>query len=131
MLNQYKRTYKAVGNGKSSYVNRVEVEIYYNKGGMNYWYGKPEQRGYYFGISGHHIYESNGIVSIETHLFGGAQGIKCCVVPCERQSKKRYESAKAQIDELTDRFLGQWLVDNDIILESLEYEVEESDLFKR
>ena len=130
MLNDYKRTYKAVGNGKSGYVNRVEVGIYYYKGGMNYWYGKPEPRGYYFHIGGYRLIDhGNGLYSREIHAFGGATGNKYCILPCERQSKKRYEEAKAQVDELTDRLLGRWLEENDIILESLEYEVEERDRY--
>lgn len=130
MLNELTRTYKAVGNGKASYINRVDVGIFYNKGGMNYFYSKPEERGYYFHIRAYRLIDhGNGLFSEEHHLLGGAQGVKYCILPCERQSKKRYESAKAQIDELIDKLLGRWLEENDIILESLEYEAEERDRF--
>ena len=132
MLNCYTRTYKAAGNGDASYVNRVEVEVYYAKGGINYFTYKNEPRGYYFSISGHKLVDhGNGLLSREFIIGKGAQGQKWCILPCERQSKKRYEEAKAQIDELIDRFLGRWLEENDIILESLEYEVEERDRINR
>jgi len=128
MLNEYTRTYKAVGNGDTSYVNRVEVGVYYLKGGWNMWYGKPEPRGYYFHIAGYGLIDhGSGLLSRETRIGKGAQGHKYCIVPCERQSKKRYESAKAMVDELTDKLLGRWLEENDIVLESMEYEVEERD----
>ena len=128
MLNEYTRTYKAVGNGNTSYVNRVEVSVFYYKGGHNWFYGGYEDRGYYFSIDGYGLEDhGNGLFSRELHIGKGAQGHKWCILPCERQSKKRYESAKAQIDELTDKLLGRWLEENDIVLESMEYEVEERD----
>lgn len=123
MLNTYKRYYKAEGNE----INRVEVSIYYSKGGMNYWTYRVEPRGYYFSIGADKRTVRNGIETIQFSFEQAMKGIKDCILPCERQSKKRYESAKSQIDMLTDRFLMDWCARNGITITDGNYEVEEYD----
>lgn len=123
MLNTYKRYYKAEGNE----INRVEVSIYYSKGGMNYWTYRVEPRGYYFSIGADKRTVRNGIETIQFSFGQAMKGIKDCILPCERQSKKRYESAKSQIDVLTDRFLMDWCARNGITITDDNYEVEEYD----
>lgn len=120
MLNEYKRTYQAEGNG----INTVEVTIDYYKGGMNYWYGRPEERGYYFHIQGYKVEESHGLVTRSFGIGIGPQGMKTCILPCERQSKKRYETAKARMDELVGVYLADWCKRNDVIV-SDEYRTTE------
>lgn len=127
MLNNYRRYYKAEGKD----INRVEVSIYYDKGGMNYWYGKPEQRGYYFSIGADKRTVRNGIETIEFSFGQAMKGVKDCILPCERQSKKRYEEAKSQMDGLIDRYLMQWCERNGITITDYEYDVEEYDGINR
>ena len=117
MMNEYKRTYKVEGKG----ANTAEVSIYYSKGGMNYWTYRNEPRGYYFQI---HFCEVHEHENYTVHTFGigtGPQGMKSLVLPCERQSKKRFETACSQIDECIEQFLADSLKANDLTLVSNEY----------
>jgi hypothetical protein len=127
MLNNYRRFYKAEGKG----INRVEVSIYYSKGGINYFTYKNEPRGYYFSIGADKRTVRGGIETVEFSFHQAMKGVKDCILPCERQSKKRYEEAKAQIDGLIDRYLMDWCKRNDITITDYEYTVEEYDGINR
>lgn len=123
MLNEYKRIYKASGNG----INTVEVTIDYRKGGMNYWYGNNEPRGYYFSVQGYKVEVSGGFISRSFGIGRGPQGEKACILPCERQSKKRYETAKAMMDDLVAEHLADWCERNGVTIEDNEFKVTESE----
>lgn len=114
MLNDITRTYKAEGHD----INVVEVSIHYRKGGMNYFTYRNEPRGYYFSIQP--FFDSGN-----TRMFKAFSGVKDCILPCERQSKKRYETAKAMMDDLVNEYLDSWCKGNNVTLLSDEYEVKE------
>lgn len=119
MLNDITRTYKAEGHD----INVVEVSIYYSKGGMNYFTYRNEPRGYYFSIQPYLDSDlGNGVTG---RMFRAFSGMKDCVLPCERQSKKRYETAKAMMDDLVNEYLDSWCKGNNVTLLSDEYEVKE------
>lgn len=69
--------------------NFIKVKTSYNLGGMNYWTGKPEKRGYYLVVM---PVEKRGIMEGMT-MFSG---IKECIKEVKRQSAK----AEAEADEL-------------------------------
>lgn len=121
MLNDCKRTYKAEGHN----INRVDAEIRYDKGGWSYMSGTERPRGYYFSLRGYeYVDHGNGIISQRYAMFGN--GASECVLPCERQSKKRYEMAKAMMDDLIDEYLANWCKRNSITITDYDYEQTES-----
>lgn len=111
MLNTMTRTYEANGDG----INKLDVEIRYEKGGWSYAMGRPSERGYYFSVT---PYEDDG-TWVRYRMFAGS---KTCVLPCQRQSKKRFEEACAMLDHLTELYLPSWLEENNITI-SDEYVV--------
>ena len=122
MFNNCKRTYKAEGNG----INTVEVTVDYTKGGINYFYGNEYPRGYYFNISGYQV-EDHGWYTTKSFTMGsGPKTFSDCILPCERQSKKRYETAKGMMDDLVDRYLAEWCERNDVTITDYDYEQTES-----
>lgn len=70
--------------------NFIKVDTYYNLGGMNYWTGKNERRGYYLMVT---PVEKRGIMESVT-IF---TGIKECIKEVKRQSAK----AEAEADEIS------------------------------
>lgn len=96
-----------------STTNAVEISLYYSKGGMNYFTGRVETRGYYAAVS---PVERKGNMITLTAFSGG----KRCVVPVSRQSKsKEAEFIRNAKDAIKDIFNALWddgtnLVDGDI-----------------
>lgn len=121
LINNCKRTYKADGHN----INRVDAEIYYDKGGWSYMTGKERPRGYYFSLRGYEFVDhGNGIISECYSVFGN--GECSCILPCERQSKKRYETAKAQMDDLVNECLANWCDRHGITITDYDYQQTES-----
>lgn len=121
MINECKRSYKATGNG----INTVQVTVDYTKGGINYFYGNTYPRGYYFNISGRMI-EDHGWYVTESFTMGrGPKTFSDCILPCERQTKKRYETAKAMMDDLTDKYLAAWCERNGVTITDYDFAEEE------
>ncbi len=114
MINEYTRKFMAEGHD----VNVVECSIYYSKGGMNYFTGRDEGRGYYFSISP--FYDRGNC-----RQYRGFSGAKTLVLPCDRQSKGRYQKAKSMMDDLVAAYLDGFCGDRGIRLLSHEYEASE------
>lgn len=114
MAKSYTRTYKVEGKG----VNRLDASITYALGGVNYFTYKNEPRGYYFSLQ---PWESDGV----WRKFVAFSGVKKCVLPCNRQSKKRFEEAKAMLGSLIDEHMEEFCAENALTLVSAEYEEEE------
>jgi len=124
MINTCTRTFEIVNNDA---YNRIDAKIYYDLGGVNYFFGTVEQRGYYFSINPYRLIDhGNGIFSRETIISptAGTTGEKTCILPVTRQSKKRYEEAKAQLDELIERFLEPYCNEHGLVLGEMVKEVE-------
>ena len=66
--------------------NFLKIEIYYNIGGMNYFTGRAENRGYYISVSP--VYK-DGILESYTSFTG----IKQCLSTVSRKSEKAYNNA--------------------------------------
>ena len=114
MAKRYTRTYKVEGEG----VNRLDAEVYYDLGGMNYFTGRVESRGYWFSLQ---PYESDGIC----RSFVAFSGVKTCVLPCGRQSAKRFEEAKGMLDALIDEHMAAFCAENALTLVGDGYEESE------
>ena len=66
-------------------VNTLKVELYYNKGGMNYFTSNSEPRGLYLSVSPVTVHE--GSVT-----FTAFSGIKKCVKQMERFNQKQFDN---------------------------------------
>ncbi len=79
--------------------NKLEIEVYYSLGGMNYFTGSNEQRGYYLSVTP--VKREREWVT--TTAF---TGIKALLLPVTRKSDKAYEQAcelaKSKEQELID-----------------------------
>ena len=76
--------------------NFIKIEVYYHLGGMNYFTGRAENRGYYISVSP--VYK-NGI----TESYTSFTGIKQCIKTVSRKSEKAYNDAvNAAPDVLPD-----------------------------
>jgi len=114
MAKSYTRTYKVEGKG----VNRLDASITYALGGMNYFTYRDEPRGYYFSLQ---PWESDGV----WRKFAAFSGVKKCVLPCGRQSAKRFEEAKGMLDALIDEHMAAFCEENALTLMGMEYEESE------
>lgn len=95
----------------------LKIEVYYDKGGMNYFSGRPEERGYYASVSPVKIERRpNGITTEE---YGAFSGIKTLVLRVARQSPKAEKEAEMlaqeRIPELKNYVLGK-MKDKGIIM---------------
>lgn len=82
-------------------VNNIKIEIYYSKGGLNYFTSRNEQRGLYVSVSP--VKRETIIGNIVTESYAGFSGIKECVLPLNKFSSKTCENF--QIDESTKQKL--------------------------
>lgn len=89
MINTCTRTYEATGPG----VNALDCEVRYELGGRSWGTDEMLPRGYYFSMQP--IMRKGNVVS-----FTAFSGEKNCIIECGRQSAKRYEQAKAMLDDL-------------------------------
>lgn len=72
----------------NSEVNTIDVEVYYSKGGMNYFTGKVEPRGYYMQASPVKVEKRNGY---EITTYTAFTGIKNLISETKRFGKKAFE----------------------------------------
>lgn len=79
--------------------NKITTEIYYNKGGLNYFTSNNEKRGYYFSI----MPEEHTNDGFKTYT--GFSGVKTCILEVTRKSKSAYEKAKAMLDTYENEYL--------------------------
>ena len=81
-----------VANPDLQTVTHIEVSVSYTKGGSNYWSGGQDRRGYYMIVKP---------IRIQGNMMGftlGA-GLKRLIEQVERLNKKRFELAKAKVEE--------------------------------
>ena len=79
----------------------LKCELYYSLGGMNYFTGKTEARGYYVSVSP--VERSNGWES-----YTAFSGWKKCVVECARKGKKAEAKALEVYEAAKQEMLGRF-----------------------
>ena len=89
--------------------NFLKVELYYSLGGYNYFTYKEEPRGYYLSATPVEREEKYGCVMESVVAFSG---IKQCIVPCSRQSKKREAEALEKMGGYKDELVAEVLAKN-------------------
>lgn len=72
----------------------LKIEVYYNLGGMNYFTGKPEARGYYLSVSP--VSRSRTDYGATLESYTAFSGIKECIKTVTRKSVK----AEAEAEKL-------------------------------
>ena len=87
--------------------NKIKIELYYHLGGMNYFTGKAENRGYYLSVTPV-LLEGNFVT---TTAF---TGIKQCIKQVARKSEKAYQAALQQIDDFLPELLKYVCTKNNI-----------------
>jgi len=87
----------------------LKIQVYYDKGGMNYFSGGVNKRGYYLSVTPVQIERQGNNVMIESYT--AFSGIKKLILEVERQSPKSAEKAKelaeSSIPELKQYVLNQ------------------------
>jgi hypothetical protein len=101
------RYYKVTNHHK---ITHLKMELYYSKGGMNYFTSKVESRGYYMSISP--VERKNGMES-----YTGFSGLKRCILETQRKSKKKE-------DEAVDYFNGNILTFKNSHFSEYEIDIE-------
>jgi hypothetical protein len=69
----------------------LKIEVFYNKGGMNYYNGKTEARGYW--LSARQVERNTDSRGISMESFALFSGAKMFLMEVKRQSAKSYEQA--------------------------------------
>lgn len=91
--------------------SHLKIEVYYNKGGMNYFSGKTDKRGYWLSVTKvmREKSEVTGFTSESFMMFSG--GRRMFIHEVKRQSDKAYtqavELAKPKIEELCEVVLAE------------------------
>jgi len=76
----------------------LKIQVYYNKGGMNYFSAKPEQRGYYASVSPVQVERRGDGIMVES--YSAFSGVKMLVLPVQRQSPKAEAEARKKAMEV-------------------------------
>ncbi len=82
--------------------NALEVSIYYNKGGYNYWYGKIDKRGYWLSLQP---------CQLDIHLITTVptDGVKQFLLEVGRQSQKKFNEAVKMTTKETIKSLVEYM----------------------
>ena len=89
-----------VANAERVAATHVEVELYYSKGGMNYYTGKAERRGFSLQVTPVSI-DTSGAGFI-TRSFTAFTGVKKCVLECARFNQKKFDEFAPSEDEVNE-----------------------------
>ena len=80
----------------------LKIEVYYSKGGMNYFTSRVEPRGYYLSVSP--VERQNADSPIVFESFAAFSGTKLLIKEVARKSDKAFQEAillaESKIDEL-------------------------------
>lgn len=77
----------------------IEIELYYSKGGMNYFTGSTEARGFYLSVTPVSISHERGYTS---RSFTAFSGIKKMVLECARFNQKKFDEFVPSDDEVNE-----------------------------
>jgi len=81
----------------NSKVNALEVSIFYDEGGMNYFNGGVNRRGYYASVVPTLVRRENGYTSRTTQMFEGA---KTLLLEVPRFSQKTFDNLNFNMSEV-------------------------------
>lgn len=116
MLNTYTREYEiteSTNTTNSTQPNVMTVKIYYRRNPSSFATYRQLPRGYYFSVTPENVSRKNGYTMKSFTAFSGISG---CVLECNRQSKKKYEEAKAMFDDCCKKYLEPFCKENGYVL---------------
>lgn len=90
---------------------KIKTRIYYHLGGINYFTGNVEKRGYYLSVSPVTV-ETSGIYKIES--FTAFSGTKVLLLECNRKSYKKEIEAQNISSEKMQELINYVKVKNNI-----------------
>ena len=99
------------GNAKNC--THLKVEVYYDLGGMNYFTGRGERRGYYLSVCPVERTERNGFISEGYTAFTGN---KVLLKEVPRKSKKAELEAYRTAEEVNNYYIDKVLKKNGLEL---------------
>jgi hypothetical protein len=76
----------------------LKVQVYYDKGGMNYFSGRPEARGYYASVSPVQVERRENGIMVES--YAAFSGVKQLLVETQRSSPKAEREAMQKAEEV-------------------------------
>jgi len=85
----------------------LKIEVYYDKGGMNYFNSKVEPRGYWLSMRQVNVEGQDRGIVIES--FGLMSGAKIFLKEVKRYSEKTYEDAVILAEEKMEELRGHVL----------------------
>lgn len=85
----------------------LKIEVYYDKGGMNYFNSKVEPRGYWLSMRQVQVERQERGIVIES--FGLMSGAKMFLKEVKRYSQKTYEDAVLLAEEKIEELRGHVL----------------------
>lgn len=96
--------------------NLLEVNFYYDIGGMNYFTGKPVKRGYYLNaVPVSKSISKDGYTSVTTTAFTGCSYL---LKEVNRKSKKAEKEAEEKISEVIETLVNYVCQKNSINIEN-------------
>ena len=100
--------YMANGGNVSKSYEKIEgtdyelkIQVYYDKGGMNYFTSRPEARGYYLSVSPVQVDRRENNIIVES--YAAFSGIRALILPVQRQSPK----SEKQAEELAQKMITE------------------------
>jgi hypothetical protein len=97
---------------KEGQCNLIEVELYYNIGGMNYFSGTSEPRGLYLSVTPVTVTSAGGF---KTRSYSAFSGVKTLVKELKRFSKKSLEDFEPNESDI-DRMINHVVAKNGLKL---------------
>jgi len=105
-------------NYKTNQGKVIEVKIAYDIGGMNYFTGSVEKRGYYLHATPMDVVKSGDYVTKTMTAFSG---YKILVLEVKRKSKKQEEKAIQLAKEWEEKILNDVCQKNNLTLENQKH----------
>lgn len=96
------KRYEPIANS----AQELKIEVYYNKGGMNYFTSRSEERGYYLSVTPVTRTKGEGYTS---ESYVGFSGVKKLILPVARQSEKQLQAAIAAAESHVEE-LKNWVL---------------------
>lgn len=88
-----------VENAEQVEATHIEVQLYYSKGGMNYFTGSTEARGFYLSVTPVSISHERGYTS---RSFTAFSGIKKMVLEVARFNQKKFDEFTPSEDDVNE-----------------------------
>lgn len=104
------KSYPVAGNGEA---NVLEVELYFNAGGMNYFTYREERRGYYLSVS---PYKASHEGHLQSKMYSGFSGLKTLVQEVSRFGQKKFDALVVE-DELLNGLVETVLAKNGLTIQ--------------